>query len=56
MTKYTPQGKVVEGTDIPKPVVEYLVVEKKTIAGTDQPWHVWGTTRETTDLREAERS
>lgn len=48
MTRYTPQGKVVEGTDIPKPVIEYIVVEKKRIAGTDQPWHVWGTTTETT--------
>lgn len=54
MAKYTPQGKVVEGTNLPRPVVEYLVVEKKVIAGVEQPWHVWGTTAETADWLKAQ--
>lgn len=46
LTKFTPQGKIVPGTEIPKEVVEYLVVEKKKLAGVETPWHIWGTTTE----------
>lgn len=45
---------MVEGTNLPRPVVEYLVVEKKVIAGVEQPWHVWGTTAETADWLKAQ--
>ncbi|KAF8249723.1 hypothetical protein K440DRAFT_621192 [Wilcoxina mikolae CBS 423.85] len=48
LTKFNPQGQIVEGTNIPKEVVEYLVIEKKKVDGVESPWYIWGTTAETT--------
>jgi hypothetical protein len=47
LTKFNPQGQIIEGTNIPKEVVEYLVIEKKKVGGVESLWHIWGTTAET---------
>jgi hypothetical protein len=47
LTKITPNGQIMEGTNTPKEVLEYVVVEKKKSNGAESPWFVWGTTTET---------
>ncbi|KAA8914808.1 hypothetical protein FN846DRAFT_236583 [Sphaerosporella brunnea] len=47
LTKIAPNGQIVEGTDTPREVTEYVVVERKKVNGTESPWFVWGTTNET---------
>jgi len=47
LTKYSPQGKPIEGSGKPKEVLEYLVVETKGRKKQDsQSWFIWGTTEE----------
>lgn len=35
------------------PVVEYLVIQKRTLRGVAEGWKVWGMTKETRDMEEA---
>lgn len=48
LAKFTPKGELVEGSDTPKEITEYVVLEKKYEGGKESPWYVWGTTEETT--------
>lgn len=48
LTKFLPSGKLVEGSDVPKEVTEFVVIERKYSKGKESPWYVWGTTEETT--------
>lgn len=48
LAKFTPRGELVKGSDTPKEIMEYVVLEKKYENGKESPWYVWGTTEETT--------
>ena len=48
LTRYGPDGKILPGTGVEKDVVEYVVIDKKYYLWKEEPWKLWGTTRETT--------
>lgn len=48
LAKFTPKGELVEGSDVPKEITEYVVIEKKYEGRKESAWYVWGTTEETT--------
>lgn len=50
LAKFTPKGELVEGSDVPKEVTEYIVIEKKYEGRKESAWYVWGTTEETTGM------
>lgn len=51
LTRHAPDGTVVPGTGEEREVQEYLVIQRRMLAGKEEDWHVWGTTEETTLAR-----
>jgi len=49
LTRYDKDGNVIGGSGKAKDVTEYIVIQKRTMDGEEDPsWMVWGTTTETT--------
>ncbi|MCJ1312389.1 hypothetical protein MMC25_006063 [Agyrium rufum] len=46
LKKTAPNGRIVSGTDKPKDITEYLVIQKRTISGVEEKWEAWGTMQE----------
>ena len=41
------EAEVAQGTNVPKEMLEYLVLQRRILDGKEGPWKVWGTTEET---------
>lgn len=55
LSRYRPDGTLIEGSGKEKDILEYVVIQKMTVDGKEREWQVWGTTGETTlqQVREA---
>lgn len=48
LSRYRANGEVIAPSEKAKDILEYVVIQKRTIKGKEQDWQIWGTTEETT--------